>query len=77
MSVAARPRIVSLLPSATDILVALGAGAELVGVSHSCSGEWDHLPKLTSTWLDTGASAREIDTQVKTCLLYTSPSPRD
>lgn len=66
MSVAARPRIVSLLPSATDILVALGAGAELVGVSHSCSGEWDHLPKLTSTWLDTGASAREIDTQVKT-----------
>ncbi|MEO0419486.1 MAG: ABC transporter substrate-binding protein [Pseudomonadota bacterium] len=59
-------RIVSLLPSATDIVVELGAGGELVGVSHSCSGDWDHLPKLTSTWIDTGASAAEIDRQVKT-----------
>jgi len=57
-------RIVSLLPSATDIVVALGGGDELVGVSHSCSGEWQHLPKLTSTWLDTKASAAEIDRQV-------------
>ncbi len=59
-------RIVSLLPSATDIVVALGAGDELAGVSHSCSGDWDHLPKLTSTWIATGASAAEIDLQVKT-----------
>lgn len=57
-------RIVSLLPSATDIVVALGAGDDLVGVSHSCSGEWDHLPKLTSTWVDTKAPAAEIDRQV-------------
>lgn len=57
-------RIVSLLPSATDILVALGAERELVGVSHSCSGDWDHLPRLTSTWIDTGASSRAIDEQV-------------
>ncbi|MEL6531049.1 MAG: ABC transporter substrate-binding protein [Pseudomonadota bacterium] len=57
-------RIVSLLPSATDIAVALGASDELVGVSHSCSGNWDHLPKLTSTWIDTKASAAEIDRQV-------------
>ncbi|QTD56891.1 ABC transporter substrate-binding protein [Parasphingorhabdus cellanae] len=59
-------RIVSLLPSATDIVVALGAGGDLVGVSHSCSGEWDHLPKLTSTWIDTKASAAQIDRQVST-----------
>ncbi|AKQ42059.1 hypothetical protein CP97_08545 [Aurantiacibacter atlanticus] len=59
-------RIVSLLPSATDIVVALDAGADLVGVSHSCSGEWDHLPKLTSTWIDTKASAGEINRQVST-----------
>ena len=59
-------RIVSLLPSATDILVALGARNALVGVSHSCSGDWDHLPKLTSTWVDTSASAADIDAQVTT-----------
>lgn len=59
-------RIVSLLPSATDIVVALGAGTELVGVSHSCSGEWAHLPKLTSTWIDKHATAAEIDEAVRT-----------
>jgi len=57
-------RIVSLLPSATDIVLALGAGSKLVGVSHSCSGEWGHLPTLTSTWIDTKASAAQIDWQV-------------
>ncbi len=59
-------RIVSLLPSATDIVVALGAGAELVGVSHSCSGEWAHLPRLTSTWIDKHAAAADIDEAVRT-----------
>ncbi|MHB9879044.1 ABC transporter substrate-binding protein [Pacificimonas sp. ICDLI1SI03] len=59
-------RIVSLLPSATDIVVAFGAADNLVGVSHSCSGELDHLSKLTSTWIDTKASAAEIDRQVCT-----------
>jgi iron complex transport system substrate-binding protein len=29
-------RVVSLLPSATEIVCALGAGSELVGVSHEC-----------------------------------------
>ena len=57
-------RIVSLLPSATDIVVALGAGSELVGVSHSCSGNWENVPKLTSTWIDTTASSATIDDQV-------------
>lgn len=59
-------RIVSLLPSATDIVVALEAGDKLVGVSHSCSGDWTHLPKLTSTWIDKNASAAEIDAAVRT-----------
>jgi len=31
-----RPRIVSLLPSATEIACALGARADLVGISHEC-----------------------------------------
>ena len=58
-------RIVSLLPSATDILVALGAGDDIVGVSHSCGDEWSSVPKLTSTWIDKTASSAEIDHQVK------------
>ncbi len=58
-------RVVSLLPSATDIVVALGAAENLVGVSHSCSGSWGHLPKLTSTWLDLEAPSVEIDQQVR------------
>ena len=56
-------RIVSLLPSASDIVVALGAGEELVGVSHSCGRR--ELPSLTSTWVDTTASNVEIDAQVR------------
>ena len=35
-------RIVSLLPSATEIVAALGAADELVGRSHEC----DHPPGL-------------------------------
>jgi iron complex transport system substrate-binding protein len=58
-------RIVSLLPSATDIIVSLGAKNELVGVSHSCSPEHSHLPTLTSTRVDTTVSSHEIDLQVK------------
>ncbi len=58
-------RIVSLLPSATDIVVALGATDNLVGVSHSCSGDWSQLPKLTSTWVDVEASSAVIDEQVR------------
>ena len=35
-------RVVSLLPSATEIVCALGAGQNLVGVSHEC----DHPPEV-------------------------------
>ena len=59
------PRVVSLLPSATDIMTALGAGDLLVGVSHSCDGDWAHLPVLTSTLIDKNAPASDIDVQVK------------
>jgi iron complex transport system substrate-binding protein len=59
-------RIVSLLPSATDIVVALGAQQELVGVSHSCGSQWSNLPRLTSTRINVAAGSGAIDTQVKT-----------
>ena len=57
-------RIVSLLPSASDIVVALGARDSLVGVSHSCGPGFDDLPKLTSTSIDVRASSADIDRQV-------------
>lgn len=57
-------RIVSLLPSATDIVVGLGADAELVGVSHSCGASWNHLPALTRTWVDSSASSASINAEV-------------
>ena len=58
-------RIVSLLPSATDLLFDLGLGARVVGVSHSC----DHpqarsLPVLTRSIVDSAAPQAEIDRAV-------------
>ncbi|GGO19292.1 cobalamin-binding protein [Deinococcus humi] len=58
-------RIISLLPSATDLLFDLGLGARVAGVSHSC----DHpgvagLPILTRSIVDSGASQAEIDRAV-------------
>lgn len=60
-------RIASLVPSATEMLFALGLGESVVGVTHEC----DHppgaseLPHLTATVLPAGLSAGEIDAAVK------------
>ena len=60
-------RIASLLPSATEIVCALGAASALVGRSHEC----DHpegvfaLPALTRTRLATGGSSTAIDGDVR------------
>lgn len=60
-------RIVSLLPSATEIVYALGAGVDLVGRSHECDfpPEAQHLPVLTSPRFLPAASSGEIDRQVR------------
>jgi len=61
-------RVASLLPSATELLFAVGAGAEVVGVTHEC--DWPppaaSLPRLTASLFD-HASARsaEIDRHIR------------
>lgn len=60
-------RIVSLLPSATEIVCALGLEKELVGVTHECDFPpfVRQLPKVTRTLIPTEASSRAIDELVR------------
>jgi iron complex transport system substrate-binding protein len=60
-------RIASLVPSATEMLFALGLGENVVGVTHECDypPAAKALPHLTATVLPDGLSAGEIDAAVK------------
>jgi iron complex transport system substrate-binding protein len=60
-------RIVSLLPSATEIICALGLEDQLVGVTHECDypPSVTRLPKVTRTLIPTNASSSEIDALVR------------
>jgi len=60
-------RVVSLLPSATEILFAIGAGDRVVGVTHECDypGEAKTRPALTSTLLPQELDAAGIDRHVR------------
>jgi iron complex transport system substrate-binding protein len=62
-----RQRIVSLLPSATEIACALGAGPDLVGRSHECDfpPELRGVPVLTSSRVASGSSSGSIDAHVR------------
>jgi iron complex transport system substrate-binding protein len=60
-------RIVSLVPSATETLFALGLGPDVIAVTHECDyppAVWE-LPKITRDILPPGLSAGEIDAAVK------------
>ena len=59
-------RIVSLLPSLTELVCALGHEHDLVGVSHECDFPpiAELIPRLTSSRIDPGASAQAIDQAV-------------
>jgi len=61
------PRIVSLLPSATEIVCALGAGERLVGISHECDfpASIRDRPVLTRARIDPCGSSRQIDRAVR------------
>ena len=74
-------RIASLLPSATEIVCALGARAELVGISHECDypvgvglglGAQEPVPVLTRPRV-LGRTSREIDRDVAEVLRQTLP----
>jgi iron complex transport system substrate-binding protein len=60
-------RIVSLVPSATEIVFALGLGPDLVAVTHECDypAQALDLPKVTRDVIGPGLAADEIDRAVK------------
>jgi iron complex transport system substrate-binding protein len=60
-------RIVSLLPSATEIVCALGLLDRLVGVSHECDvpALVGRLPKVTHALIPADARSEEIDRLVR------------
>ena len=60
-------RIVSLVPSATESLFALGLGDQVVAVTHECDhpAEVEQLPRLTSSVIPAGLPAAEVDARVR------------
>src|SRR3954470_13244611 len=60
-------RIVSLVPSATETLFALGAGEAVTAVTHECDYPADavNLPKVTRDVIGPGLPSAEIDRAVK------------
>jgi iron complex transport system substrate-binding protein len=63
-------RIISLIASGTEIVSALGHGAELVGRSHECDfpPSIQSLPVCSEPRIDVHASSGEIDAQVRTAV---------
>ncbi len=60
-------RVVTLLPAATEIVAALGAEDQLVGISHECDfpDSVRHLPRVTATPVDSTRPGAAIDAQVR------------
>ncbi|MGN6166770.1 MAG: cobalamin-binding protein [Solirubrobacteraceae bacterium] len=60
-------RIVSLVPSATEMLFALGLGDQVVAVTHECDypPAVRDLPRVTRDVLPAGLSSAQIDAAVK------------
>jgi iron complex transport system substrate-binding protein len=66
----AAPRVVSLLPSATEIVAALGFRNAMVGRSHECDYPpgVEELPVCTETRVDASASGQDIHRRVEALL---------
>ena len=60
-------RIVSLVPSATEMLFALGVGSDVIAVTHECDYPPAalELPKITRDVLPAGLAPAQIDAAVK------------
>ncbi len=60
-------RVVSLLPSATEILCSIGGGRLLVGRSHECDfpGDLNRVPVLTRQVAEAGRDPAVIDARVR------------
>src|ERR1700690_3622733 len=60
-------RIISLVPSATEMLFALGLGPDLIAVTHECDYPPAalELPRVTRDVLPSGLTAAQIDAAVK------------
>jgi iron complex transport system substrate-binding protein len=60
-------RIVSLIPSATEMLFALGLGTDLVAVTHECDypPPARELPRITRDVLPSGLTSAQIDSAVR------------
>ena len=60
-------RIASLVPSATEMLFALGLGDDVVAVTHECDfpPEARSMPHLTRSVIPEGSAAAEIDRAVR------------
>jgi iron complex transport system substrate-binding protein len=63
-------RICSLLPSATEIVYALGLGASLVAATHECDfpPEVARVPKVTRSLIPANATGGQIDSLVSSTL---------
>lgn len=63
----AKPRVVSLIASSTEIVHALGFGDLMVGRSHECDYPENvkALPQVTSPKFKTDGSSHEIDEQIR------------
>src|SRR5688500_12119254 len=67
-----RPRIASLLSSATEIVYELGVQDQLVAISHECDypPQALRLPRLSrSRFSPAGLTSGEIDAEVRRCML--------
>lgn len=60
-------RIASLVPSATELLFALGLGDAVVAVTHECDfpASVEQLPRLTRSMIPAGLDPAEIDAAVR------------